>query len=298
MPYVPGGTSQGNSGLVEVADVYRSGNVFVNSVPVALWLAPSVSASISLPDPNPIVLTAEQQTAQDEQLAATSAAANSAVEKQVGLAGVGEVPDYSGGALATSESNAAEGTTSTSTVTVVTTSTGDLFIDVARTLDLCLSEAKQGLWKETGSNPRVIGCYNTVGCPQPSVKGDTVPWCAGFVGNVLKKAGAPALKTLSSLAYSKYGSSVPLNDKSKWRLNDVVVFNRGPGVGHVGFFRGYNKTTGAVLIAGGNQADNLTETGFPVNYMPIVYVGRAWSIPSDYDREVTYSGSASSVKVV
>lgn len=51
MPYVPGGTSQGDSGLVEVQDVYHSPNVFANFIPVALWDSPSgtgVGAAISI----------------------------------------------------------------------------------------------------------------------------------------------------------------------------------------------------------------------------------------------------------
>lgn len=288
MPYVPGA---GAHGVVHVADVYRSGNVFVNSVPVALWLAPGATAAVSLPEPNPIVLTPEQEEEQATAIAASSAAATSEAEKEVGLAGVGEVPDFSNGATVTPESNIASDTTATTTAT---TATGNIFIDLAKTIDLCLSEAKQGLWKETGSNPRILACYSAVGCPQPS---DSTPWCAGFAGNILKKAGATAKKTLSSLAYQGYGTAVPVNDKSKWRLNDVVVFSRAGG-GHIGFFRGYNKANGSVLIAGGNQSDNLTEVGFKSSGMPIVYVGRAWEVPNEYDREVTYSGGGGSVKVV
>lgn len=37
MPYVAGGGAQADSGLAAVADVYRSGNVFANFIPVALW---------------------------------------------------------------------------------------------------------------------------------------------------------------------------------------------------------------------------------------------------------------------
>jgi hypothetical protein len=37
MPYVPGTITQGNSSLKEVKDIYKSSNVFVNFVPVALY---------------------------------------------------------------------------------------------------------------------------------------------------------------------------------------------------------------------------------------------------------------------
>lgn len=48
MPYIPGGTSQGSSGLKEVVDVFSSGNVYVNGVRVALWNAPNNSETFVL----------------------------------------------------------------------------------------------------------------------------------------------------------------------------------------------------------------------------------------------------------
>jgi len=51
MPYVPGGGSQGNSGLDAVEDVYHSPNVFANYIPIALWNDPAgtgVAAAISV----------------------------------------------------------------------------------------------------------------------------------------------------------------------------------------------------------------------------------------------------------
>ena len=293
MPYVPGGTSQGNSGLVEVADVYHSENVFANSVPVALWLAPGATGSLSMQER---VIVSLSQTQLEAITASQAQAANDPNAAEVGLSNKGEVPHE--GPLTLTQSNSAiaagsveESTTSTFTIS---TSTTGLFADIAKIIDTSLSEAKSGSWKETGSNPKIVNCYKTVGF---NVSGDSTPWCAAFTGYVLKSAGAPAFKTLSSLAYSKYGESVSLSDKGKWRLNDIVVFSR-QGGGHVGFFRGYNPSTGSVLIAGGNQSDNLTEVGFKSGGMPIVYVGRGWTVPSEYDRPVTYSGSGSSVKVV
>jgi len=44
MPYVPGARAHG---VTHVADVYRSPNVLVNSVPVALWLSPGSSGAFS-----------------------------------------------------------------------------------------------------------------------------------------------------------------------------------------------------------------------------------------------------------
>lgn len=292
MPYVPGGTSQGDSGLAEVADVYHSPTVFVNNVPVALWLEAQPGAVGAMPELNRVSISLAQQ----EAIAASAAKATSAAEAEVGLTGRGEVPQEGPLTLTSSAGQAAAGKPGESTTSTfeISTSSSGIFVDLAKNIDACLAEARSGAWKETGNNQRIVNCYKAVGF---NVSGDNTPWCAAFAGTMLKGSGAPAFKTLSSLAYAKYGKQIPLDDKSKWRLNDIVVFSRAGG-GHVGFFRGYNPSTGSILIAGGNQSDNLTEVGFKSGGMPVIGVGRGWEIPNEYDRPVTYSGSGGSVKVV
>jgi len=257
-------------------DVWNSPNVYANNVPIALWLEALPSAALAFPAPTQVTLTLEQVAGIEE----SAARATSREEQEVGLAGKGEVPQ---------EGDPGE--------VEPMPSTGDLFVDIARNIDLCLSEARSGAWRENGSNSRIVACYRAVGF---NLSSDTTPWCAAFAGNILKRSGTKSLATLSSLAYRGYGTSVPIGDKSKWRLNDIVIFSRNGG-GHIGFFRGYNPANGSMLIAGGNQSDNLTETAFRGSgSMPVVYVGRAASVPTEYDKSVTFTGSAGSgsVKVV
>jgi uncharacterized protein (TIGR02594 family) len=292
MPYIPSSVAQADDGHAGVVDVYHSPTVFANHVPVALWLEPQPGAVGSLPELNAVTLSIPQQ----EAITASAANATSEAEAEVGLTGRGEVPHEGPLTLTSSATQSAAGeagNSTTSTFEISTTSSG-IFVNLAKNIDGCLAAAKQGEWKETGANPRILNCYKSVGS---NVNTDSVPWCAAFTGTMLKGSGAPAFKTLSSLVYAKYGQQIPLDDKSKWRLNDVVVFSRAGG-GHVGFFRGYNPTTGSILIAGGNQSDNLTEVGFKSGGMPVVGVGRGWTIPNEYDRPVTYSGSGGTVKVV
>jgi len=164
----------------------------------------------------------------------------------------------------------------------------DKFLKLSRTLDQLLYEAASGRWKENGSNNKIINCYKSVGF---NINSDSTPWCAGFAGWVLKMCCLPAKKTLSSLEYRGYGTPVPLGDPSKWRLNVVVIFTR-KGGGHIGFFRGYNPTTGALKILGGNQGDNLSETEFKAPWpSQVVYVGRSWQLPPEYNVTVTTAPS-------
>lgn len=256
-----------------ILDVFYSPNVWANNVPIALHLAPIPSAAIALPEATTVSLS---QT-QIEGIATTSAQATSQEEAEVGLSGKGEVPQ--------------EGPIET---VAAIPNTGDLYVDLSRNIDLCLAEARTGAWKENGANARILAAYRSVGF---NLGNDSTPWCAAFAGSILKKVGVASLKSLSSLAYRGFGTSVPVNDKTQWRLNDIVIFTRNGG-GHIGFFRGYNPANGSILIAGGNQSDNLTETSFRGSgAMPVAYVGRAWSIPAEYNKPITYTGAAGSTNV-
>lgn len=275
-----------------ILDVFHSNDVYANKKLVALWEDPIPSPAIAAPEAVQVTLS----TTQSEAVATSSAAATSTAEAEVGLAGVGEVPQEGPLQKVTPEANPG-GYTSVSGFPAKLDPNADpaaIFSVLGKNIDAALSEAKAGRWKENGKNQYIIGCYKSVGF---NLGNDQTPWCAAFAGSVMKVSGVLSLKTLSSLAYRGFGTVVPLGDKTKWRLNDIVVFSRAGG-GHIGFFRGYNPTTGSVLIAGGNQSDNLTETGFKSTGMPIVSVTRAWTVPAAYDKPVTYSGGGGSVKVV
>lgn len=242
-------------------------NVFGNDI-VSL----KAVQSVAMPEPNRIELS-------DAQWAAIQDSAQKSNQDPPELKGVGEVPQ---------EGDA-------STVSDVE-ETDDIYITLCRNLDKTLVEAKAGSWKETGSNSKILDSYKACGF---NIASDQVPWCAAYAGAIMKASGIKSLKTLSSLAYKGFGKSVDIKKPETWRLNDIIIFSR-KGGGHIGFFRGYNKNTGAIFVLGGNQSDNVTEAGFQTGtgQMEVVYVGRAWDIPTEYDRTVYYTGSGSTVKVV
>jgi uncharacterized protein (TIGR02594 family) len=161
-------------------------------------------------------------------------------------------------------------------------------------LEVCIEEAKGGNWKETGkktgsSNPNIMACYKAVGCPQPN---DDTAWCAGYAGAMLKKAGAKYLKTLLSRAYVNYGQKIPVNDPTQWRMNDIVIFQR-PGGGHIGFVKAVDPVGQRLLVVGGNQGDNLTQTVFKFNgSVSLTDVRRAWSLPAAADVSIVTTNIA------
>ena len=99
----------------------------------------------------------------------------------------------------------------------------------------------------SGNNPSVIDYYAEAA--HPEIKQDAVPWCAAFVGAMLKRAGIKPSGSLMARSYLDWG--VPLD---KPRLGCIVVFKRGaPPSGHVAFYVGGN-----VEVLGGNQGDAVT----------------------------------------
>ena len=154
-------------------------------------------------------------------------------------------------------------------------------------------ELSSGGWLENGpgrpGNPKIMACYRSVG--QKTDSSDQTAWCAGFAGYALKTNCLPAIGTLSSRAYKGYGTSIPLNDPSLWRFNDIVVFksNSKPGQGHVGFYRGYDPTTRRIRVLGGNQGNTLKLSNFlfdDPNTLTVDYIGRNWIVSPEFDKPI------------
>lgn len=90
---------------------------------------------------------------------------------------------------------------------------------------------------------------------------DSVPWCASFVGFILKKAGIKGSGSLMARSYSKWGDKVDGDPP----VGAIVVLSssRGPASGHVGFCVGCDGNF--VRLLGGNQGDAVSIARFSRN---------------------------------
>jgi uncharacterized protein (TIGR02594 family) len=87
---------------------------------------------------------------------------------------------------------------------------------------------------------------------------DSVPWCAAFVGAMLKRAGLKGTGLLAARTYLNWGIKL-----AKPKPGCIVVFERGNSrwQGHVAF---YIKDVGThVRVLGGNQADMVSYSDYP-----------------------------------
>lgn len=84
---------------------------------------------------------------------------------------------------------------------------------------------------------------------------DETPWCAGFVGAMLEKAGIPSTRSGLARSYLKWGVACEAKPGA------VVVFPRAGGSGHVGFVSAIQGDQ--LLVLGGNQSDSVNISKFP-----------------------------------
>ena len=122
---------------------------------------------------------------------------------------------------------------------------------------------------------------------------DSVSWCAVFVSAVLKRCKLKYLKTAYSRAYADFGTEIKstytptilvnnipqkielteeelrikhiISKLNNAQAGDILVFDRGDGLGHVGFYTGQFTNEEVFVCLGGNQGSTLKESFFNVN---------------------------------
>lgn len=243
MPYVPGGTSQGNSGLAEVKDVYAASNVYINNVLVALWQPPGQSAassSLSFKIPESTLFARPDSPQAKDQHPYTPPATPPTPAQNTEA---GAKPGAPGDTQAPPTEDQPESKCDGGKPTVV------------GFLSKCLQESKTGTWRETGqggkpSNPNILGIWKNIGLNFAS---DQVPWCAGFACFAMKQSGLKWIREAGArnLANKLASGSVDPGYKDvtgqPLKPGDLVLWN----VGHVNFV--YTANGGRYTYVGGNQ---------------------------------------------
>lgn len=123
-------------------------------------------------------------------------------------------------------------------------------------LDLARSEIGTHEIAGSADNPRVMAYYRDAG--HPEIDHDETPWCAAFVGAMLKRAGYPHTGSLAARSYCTYGTRL-----EKPAPGCIMVMTRGGNSweGHVAF---YLEDAGAnIRVLGGNQRDAVNVAEYP-----------------------------------
>lgn len=117
------------------------------------------------------------------------------------------------------------------------------------------AESYIGLKEIHGSQhaPLILKMWTAIRAPFTN---DETPWCAAFVGACLEWAGIRSTRSPRARSYETWG--VPMKEGA---IGAVLVFSRGKGAGHVGFYAG--EDTGAYHVLGGNQGDAVNISRLP-----------------------------------
>ncbi len=117
---------------------------------------------------------------------------------------------------------------------------------------LALAGALLGTSERAGAadNPVILSWARALGIAYAA---DSVPWCGLFVAHCLATAmpriALPA-QPLWARNWARFGTAVPP------AAGAIMVFRRGAGSGHVGFYAG--ESADAFRILGGNQSDGVS----------------------------------------
>lgn len=107
-------------------------------------------------------------------------------------------------------------------------------------------------------NKKVLGFLNDVSSKKHE---KNIPWCAAFVGSMLKKCGFKYSSKLTARDYLKVGKSV-----DNPAMGDIVIFWRDSlesWKGHVGIF--IAESEHVVYVLGGNQDNTVCIKPYPRN---------------------------------
>lgn len=103
-------------------------------------------------------------------------------------------------------------------------------------------------------NPLILRWWIAIRAPFTD---DETPWCAGFVGAMLEASGIRSTRSAWARSYLSFGNKI-----ADPRVGCIVVFERGPRAGHVGFVAGRDKANN-LMVLGGNQGDAVNIKAFP-----------------------------------
>jgi hypothetical protein len=139
-------------------------------------------------------------------------------------------------------------------------------------------------------NPNILEAYRFAGRAFTRDGGTgQYSWAAAFATWVLVKSGFEGLRTMSPMAFRKFGNNVdfhrgPLTAVRKW---DIIVFTSSSNIQHVGFVQGYNRSTQTLQILGGDQAERVKVSNMPYSVTDplfrVTHVRRNWTLPAEFD---------------
>jgi uncharacterized protein (TIGR02594 family) len=111
-----------------------------------------------------------------------------------------------------------------------------------------------------GDNPRIAEYLHSTNIGSPANENDETAWCSAFVNWCVTKAGYKGTNSAWARSWLNWGV-----EADELIPGTIVVLERGPDFGHVGFAIGYDDDEENVLLLGGNQGDKVSKAWFPTS---------------------------------
>ena len=145
-----------------------------------------------------------------------------------------------------------------------TTNAESTSIKIEKLLNAALTKQDWKAKNATPGNPLILEAYALSGrnYEKDGLTGE-YNWNAAFVNWILARAGASFPKSMSALAYLKYGNPVDFGTFKKVRRNDLIVFKSINGVAVVGFVRSYDSKKKEITVLVGNTKGTVSEVKVP-----------------------------------
>jgi uncharacterized protein (TIGR02594 family) len=118
------------------------------------------------------------------------------------------------------------------------------------------------------ANKFIVECLKSTDIGAPENASDETPWCSAFVNWVMTKSGYKGTNSAWARSWRDWGREPADEEFGK---GVIVVLERGPESGHVGFLEDWEEDQ--VYLLGGNQGNEVSFAWFPMSRV------LAWRIP-------------------
>jgi uncharacterized protein (TIGR02594 family) len=139
---------------------------------------------------------------------------------------------------------------------------------------MAIARKKLGICEVPGPRAAafIVECLESTTIGRPDNQSDETPWCSAFANRIMQLAGVKGTNSAWARSWLQWGREP---EDAEFGKGVIVVLERGPTSGHVGFLEDWETAgRGYVELLGGNQGDRVCRARFPLDRV----IG--WRVPA------------------
>ena len=136
-----------------------------------------------------------------------------------------------------------------------------------------IAQSKLGIHEISGpeANAFIVECLESTNLDRRDAISDETAWCSAFVNRIMQLAGVEGTNSAWARSWLDWGRE-PTD--AEFGEGVIVVLERGPHSGHVGFLVDWED--GRVKLLAGNQGDAVSLAWFPMDRVLGYRIPKAW----------------------